>query len=192
MRRSIDSHLLLLAIDKYDHSASNYHQRHMMEWTDMDADGSYCFRGKILHQSGRYASQLFPRLAHRSFLSGCVFLKSAELSALFFFSPPPLCWFFFRDFHVFLSSLFSSLVNHSSIDSALDENITENIYNFATNEIVREKYIIFKLIFCKLFQYRISSNWKVSIIKSRVKPRIIFNFVEIRFLSAFDLSWFIK
>ena len=25
MRRSIDSHLLLLAIDKYDHSASNYH-----------------------------------------------------------------------------------------------------------------------------------------------------------------------
>lgn len=113
------------------------------------------------------------------------------ICSLFFF-PPSSLLIFFRDFHVFLSSLFSSLVNHSSIDSALDENITENIYNFATNEIVREKYIIFKLIFCKLFQYRISSNWKVSIIKSRVKPRIIFNFVEIRFLSAFDLSWFIK
>lgn len=114
MRRSIDSHLLLLAIDKYDHSASNYHQRHMMEWTDMDADGSYCFRGKILHQSGRYASQLFPRLAHRSFLSGCVFLKSAELSALFF----PLCWFFSWFSRVPFFSLFiprESLVDRFSI-----------------------------------------------------------------------------
>lgn len=116
MRRSIDSHLLLLAIDKYDHSASNYHQRHMMEWTDMDADGSYCFRGKILHQSGRYASQLFPRLAHRSFLSGCVFLKSAELSALFFFSPPPLCWFFFVIFTCsFLLSFHPSWIIRRSI-----------------------------------------------------------------------------
>lgn len=106
MRRSIDSHLLLLAIDKYDHSASNYHQRHMMEWMDMDADGSYCFHGKILHQSGRYASELFPCLTHRSFLSGCVFLKSAELSALFF---PPSLLIFFRDFHVFLVSFYRFL-----------------------------------------------------------------------------------
>lgn len=190
MRRSIDSHLLLLAIDKYDHSASNYHQRHMMEWTDMDADGSYCFRGKILHQSGRYASQLFPRLAHRSFLSGCVFLKSAELSALFFFSPPPLCWFFFVIFTCsFLLSFHPSWIIRRSIQHWMK--ISPRIF-IILHEIVREKYIIFKLIFCKLFQYRISSNWKVSIIKSRVKPRIIFNFVEIRFLSAFDLSWFIK